>query len=375
MTTTTMKGRRQGDLPVGTMILLLLVLVGGIAAYIRFSQGLGAATNLYDGLPWGLWIGLDVMSGVALAAGGFTLAGAVYIFRLKRFYPLIRPTILTAYLGYILAAGSIIFDLGRPERFYHPFFYWNTHSVMFEIAWSVLSYLVILTLENSTLVAERFHLRWLLRLSRTILIPVVILGIVISTMHQSSLGGLFLLAPQRLHPLWFTPLLPVLFYISAIMVGLAMVIIESSLSASAFGRKLELNLLSEIGSWIPWVLGLYFLLKVGILLFAGKLGELFQFDTAGILFWLEMLVGVIIPFALLVQPRLQKNRYWLFRAALMIAVGVVLNRFNVMFFGQWGAIYAPTWIEFAVTAGLISLGVLIYMFTVKNFPVLGQEAH
>lgn len=149
-------GVRRRAFPAGTLVLVGLVALGVVAAVLRYSQGLGASTNLTDRIPWGLWIGLDVMSGVALAAGGFTMAAVVYIFRVKRFYPLARPAILTAFVGYVLAAGSILFDLGRPERFYHFLVFRNIHSIMFEVAMSVFSYLIVLTVENSQWVARAF---------------------------------------------------------------------------------------------------------------------------------------------------------------------------------------------------------------------------
>lgn len=365
---------RRGGFPLGTILLGILVLIGAYASVIRYSQGLGASTNLTDTRPWGLWISFDVMCGVALAAGGFTLAGMVYIFRMERFYPLVRPTILTAYLGYLLAAGSILFDLGLPLRFWHPFVYWNPHSVMFEIAWCVITYLVILSLENSPLLFERFGMKGPLQLIHTITIPVVIAGIVLSTMHQSSLGALFLLTPHRLDPLWYTPMIQVHFFVSAIMVGLAMVIFESMLSASAFKRPPEMHLLTEIGSYIPYVAGFYILVKLADLLFAGEIGMMFSGDTASLLFLAEMAL-VILPMVMLSQHSIRQSRVWLFRSAVMMVIAVVLNRFNVSFFGLSGGIYLPSWQEWAVTIGLIALGVLIYMFTVKNFPVLDQEPH
>ena len=361
--------------PLGTVVLLLLVLLGVVAAIVRYTQGLGAATNLRDDVPWGLWIGLDVMAGVALSAGGFTMAAVVYIFRLKRYYPLLRPALLTAFIGYLLAAGSILFDLGRPERFYHPFIYWNVHSVMFEIAWSVLSYLTILSIENSQLVAERFRIKWLLRLLRLVLIPVVIVGIIISTMHQSSLGGLFLLMPQRLDPLWYTPFLPALFYLSAILVGLSMTIVESLLTASAYRRPPEMHLLRDLGLWAMWLLLAYLVLNLGLVVVSGKAALLFRPALPTLLYWLEVSIGVILPLVILAQPRRREDPVWLFRASALVAFGVILNRFDVLFSGAGSVLYAPTWMEFAVTAGMISLGVLLFMFAVKHLPVLDQHAH
>ncbi|MCB9078467.1 MAG: Ni/Fe-hydrogenase cytochrome b subunit [Anaerolineaceae bacterium] len=368
MATTTIKSSKQATLPVGSIILWIILLIGVWAAIVRYSQGLGS-TNLADSRPWGLWIAFDVMAGVALAAGGFTLAAIVYIFRMKRFYPLIRPTLLTAYLGYLLAAGSILFDLGRPDRFYHPFFYWNHHSVMFEIAWSVILYLSILTVENSQLVLEKFRLHALLRIVRKITIPVVIAGIIISTAHQSSLGGLFVLVPNQTHPLWYTPILPVLFYISAISVGLAMVIVESTLSAKAFDRPVESHLLSEIGSWLPTMLGLYLLVNLGNLAVSSKLGFIFEGSLASFMYLAEIIIGVVAPLILLSFASIRNDSARLFQSALLVVFGVIFNRFNVLVWGQNGAFYVPNWVEFAVTAGLISLGTLLYIFAVKNLPV------
>ncbi len=362
-------------IPLGTLILFGLVALGVVAAVLRYSQGLGATTNLRDDVSWGLWIGLDVMGGVALAGGGFTMAAIVYIFRVKRFYPLARPAILTAYVGYILAAGSILFDLGRPERFYHFLIFRNVHSIMFEVAMSVFSYLIVLTIENSQWVAERIRWKWWLGVLRRVLLVFIVLGIIISTLHQSSLGALFLMSPHRLPAVWYTPLLPVLFYVSAIMVGMAMVIVESLLSASAFRRKPELHLLGELGGWLRYALAFYLLLKAADIVIGGDVARLVTSGTASLFFWLEVGFGVILPLILLSSSRIRRNRVTLFRSALLVVLGVLLNRFNVLFFGMGGVIYAPTWIEFAISAGLTSFGILMYMFAAKYFPVLDQHPH
>lgn len=370
-TSATMVKTERAVFPAGSVMLGGLVLIGIYAAVIRYTQGLGAITNLNDIRPWGLWIAIDVMSGVALSAGGFTIAALVYIFRVKRFYPLLRPTLLTAFLGYLLAAGAILFDLGQPTRFYHPFFFWNHHSVMFEIAWCVITYLFVLGIENSQLALERLGWHGLLRFVRMITLPAVILGVILSTMHQSSLGGLFLLMPYRLNVLWYTPILPVLFYISAIMVGLAMMIFESTLSAKAFGRPIERPLLAEIGGWLVYILGLYLIVKLGDIIMNGELGLMFNGSIAGISMLLEVGIGVVIPLIILALPGMRRRIGPLFTSASLIIVGVVMNRLNVCYVAHnENVIYLPTWGEFAVTAGLTALGVLIYMFAVKNFRVL-----
>jgi Ni/Fe-hydrogenase subunit HybB-like protein len=365
--------RTKSTFPLGSIILGIFILIGMYAAVIRYGQGLGVSTNLSDARPWGLWIFFDVMCGVALAAGGFTLAGIVYIFNIKRFYPLVRPTILTAYLGYWLAAGSILFDIGQPLRFWHPFISSNYHSVMLEIAWCVLLYLTILTLENAPMVFEKFNMAGPLNFLKMITIPVVIAGIVLSTMHQSSLGALFLLAPHRLDALWYTPIIQVHFFVSAITVGLAMIIFESTLSAKAFGRPVEMHLLSEIGGYIPFVGGFYLLTKLGDLAVAGEIGLMFS-GPHSVAFLIEIAL-LVIPLVLLSIPGIRNNQASLFWSAFLVILAIVLNRFNVSFIGLAGAYYMPSWHEWAVTIGLTSLGVLIYMLTVKNFPVLDQEPH
>ena len=198
-------------------------------------SGLGPSTNLNDQFPWGIWIGFDVLCGVMLAAGGFTLTAAVHIFNIKRLHPIVRPTILTAFLGYVLVCVALMYDLGRPYRIWHPLVMRNPHSVMFEVAYCVMLYTTVLSLEFSPIVLERFNLQKPLKIVRAALIPLVILGVILSTLHQSSLGTVYLIMPEKLHPFWYSPLLPVFFFISAIAVGLAMTIFESSLSSKYFG--------------------------------------------------------------------------------------------------------------------------------------------
>src|SRR5512133_369744 len=219
------------------VVFVVVMLLGAYSTIIRFTQGLGATTNLSDAFPWGIWIGFDVLCGVMLAAGGFTLMAAVHIFNIKRLRPIVRPTVLTAFLGYILVSIALMFDLGRPYRIWHPLIMRNPHSVMFEVAYCVMLYTTVLSLEFAPIVLERFGWHKPLKIVRAILIPLVIGGVILSTLHQSSLGTLYLIMPEKLHPLWYTPLLPVFFFISAIAVRLAMTIFESSLSAKHFGGQ------------------------------------------------------------------------------------------------------------------------------------------
>ena len=216
-----------------------LVAVGAYATFVRFAKGLGASTNLSDQFPWGLWIGFDILVGVGLAAGGFVIAATVHIFQLKQYSAISRPAILTAFLGYLLVIVALLFDLGRPYRIWHPIVMGNPHSVMFEVAICVMLYTAVLALEFSPLLFTRLGMTVPLKIVRGIYIPLVIVGVLLSTLHQSSLGTLYVIVPDKLHGLWYSPLLPVFFFLSAIAGGLAMTIFESFMSYRAFGKRLE----------------------------------------------------------------------------------------------------------------------------------------
>ena len=198
-------------LTVWRAIFAAIMLSGLYATYLRVMYGLGGSTNLSDKFPWGIWIGFDVMCGVGLAAGGFTLVAMVHIFNIEAYKPVLRPAILTAFLGYSLVVVGLLFDLGRPDRLWHPLVMWNPHSVMFEVAWCVTLYSTVLFLEFLPMVFEKFGmhkpLEWIHRIS----VPLMILGVLLSTLHQSSLGTLFLIVPEKLYALWYTPILPLLF--------------------------------------------------------------------------------------------------------------------------------------------------------------------
>lgn len=356
---------------------LILILASGLySTVLRFTQGLGAATALSDQFPWGLWIGFDVLCGVGLAAGGFTLAAVVYIFHLERFHAIVRPAILTAFLGYSLVAVALLYDLGRPYRIWHPLVMWNPRSVMFEVAWCVMLYLTVLALEFSPVVLERFRLAKPLKIIKAITIPLVIAGVLLSTLHQSSLGSLYLIVPSKLHPFWYSPWLPVHFYISAIGVGLAMVIFESNLSARAFNREIEMPLLSQLGKALLGVLAVYGLLRVLDLASRGALALLREPTTETLLFVLEIALGTLVPVALLASARVRENREALFATAVLVITGFLLNRLNVSITGleaSSGAHYFPRWTEVSVTLSLVGAGFLLFALAVRYLRVF--ESH
>ncbi|OHB81304.1 MAG: polysulfide reductase, partial [Planctomycetes bacterium RBG_16_64_10] len=295
---------------------MLVVTAFGLAAY-RFARGLGAATNLNDAFPWGLWIGFDMLCGVALAAGGFVLAGTVHIFGLKKFEPFVRPAIVTALLGYLLAIIGLIMDLGRPWAIWHPLIMWQPRSVMFEVAWCVMLYTTVLFLEFLPIVFERFRMERSLRLINRLSIVFIITGIILSTMHQSSLGSLFVMAEHRMHVLWFTPLLPLLFFVSAVAVGVAMVIFEAIMSGLVFGHRYPVRLLGDLAKALPPVLGIYIGLKLMDLSARGALPHLLDDSLESWAFTIELFLGAFLPGTLLLSPRVRYNLPKLFACVLM----------------------------------------------------------
>jgi Ni/Fe-hydrogenase subunit HybB-like protein len=357
-------------------VLAVILAAGFYSTVLRFAKGLGAATALSDQFPWGIWIGFDVLCGVGLAAGGFTLAAVVYVFHLKRFHPILRPTILTAFLGYALVAVALLFDLGRPYRIWHPLVMWNPRSVMFEVAWCVMLYLTVLALEFSPVVFERFGWRKPLKIVRSLTIVLVIAGVMLSTLHQSSLGSLYLIVPSKLHPLWYSPLLPVFFFVSAISVGLAMVIFESNLSARAYGREIEMPLLADLGKAMAVVLAFYGLMRFEDLFGRGAGGYLLQPTSETALFGLEILLGIAVPLLMLLVRRVRENREGLFAAALLVITGFLLNRLNVSITGMEGfsgARYFPKWTEVAVTLSLVGVAFTLFALAVRYLDLFGAE--
>lgn len=368
-------------------VLLTLMGIAFVVAMIRYIYGIGAISDLSYSYPWGFWISFDLFTGVVISSGGFLMAGTVYILGIKEFQPLLRPSVLTAFLGYIMVTIALLVDLGHPERIWYMMIHWNGTSVLLEIGICVMSYLTVLAIEFAPVVLERFPaLHKIAHLIHKFIMPFVILGVVLSTLHQSSLGSLLLIQPAKLHPLWWTPILPIMFFNSAISVGLAMIILESSLSSRYFQRGLETHLLEKLAKAIPVVLGIYLILKFGELAYAGDLGYLFTSGGFSILFWAEILIGIVTP---LIWFSIKKNRQsanGLLTGAIILLVGMILNRFNVSWFGvvhpdpmfymptfMSNVKYIPTLPEVSISLGIFAAGILAFGLAAKYFPVFDEE--
>jgi len=359
-------------------ILWAMMGVWAVVTVARFTQGLGATSALTDVAPWGFWIAFDVMAGVALAAGGFVIAAAVYIFGLEKYHSLARPAILTALLGYIAVAVGLLYDLGLPWHIWHPMVMPQHHSVLFEVAMCVMLYLTVLTLEFSPAILEHplFHrpfFQKVLYVIKSCTIPLVIAGIVLSTLHQSSLGSLFLIQPYRLHALWYSPIMYVLYFISAIGLGLMMVTLESLVSAWLFGHQVHLKLLAGLGRIASAVLCVYVLLRVGDLWRRDVLPGALDGSWQAGLFVGELLFSAVIPATLLAIPRVRNSIAGLATCSVMTVLGIISYRFDtciIAFARPESMPYFPTWIELAVSAGVVSGAALIFIFFNENLRIV-----
>jgi Ni/Fe-hydrogenase subunit HybB-like protein len=306
----------------------IILAAGAYSTFVRFTSGLGRATNLNDMYPWGLWIGFDVMCGVGLAAGGFTIAALVHIFNVKRFEPILRPTVLA--------------------------------------------------LEFAPVVLEKFQMSTTLRIVRRVSIPIVILGVLLSTLHQSSLGSLFLIVPEKLYGLWYSPYLPIFFFVSALAAGCAMVIFESSLSARVFQRGLEMKILDEIGRMTVVLLSVYLVMRMLDGYYRDIYALLFVPRMETYLYWFEMVVGVIAPIILLSREKVRMSKNGLFVGAVMVIIGFITDRLNVALTGMQasaGVFYFPSWMEISITLAIVTFGFVVFSLAAKYLPVYGRGEH
>ncbi len=357
-------------------IFWLIVGSGVVSTAYRYTMGLGATTNLSDQFPWGLWIGFDILCGVGLAAGGFVVAASVYIFNLDRFRPILRPAILTAFLGYALVIVALMFDLGRPWNIWHLIIMWNPKSVMFEVGWCVMLYTTVLALEFSPMVFERLNLERPKRILHTITIPLVILGVILSTLHQSSLGSLYLIVPSKLYPLWYSSNFPYLFFLSAVAVGPAMVTIESYFSSRRFHREIELSILSHLGKVTGAALAVYLVLKVEDIVHMKLWAYVFDVRFEAMMYWAEILGGVVLPIILLAMPKVREHKVGIFASSLLVVAGFMLNRLNISLTAlehYSGASYFPSWMEISVTLAIVAVGFAAFRLAAQYLPVFPHE--
>ena len=359
----------------GRVILLILMGAGILAGLYRLVVGLGATTNLSDAYPWGLWISFDVLTGVALAGGGFTISAAIYIFNIKQWEPLLRPAKLSAFVGYLIFIVGLFFDLGQPWRIWHPLVMWNPESVLFEVSWCVMLYTTVLAIDIFIMALERWRADFWVNFFRNIYVFLIVAGIILSTLHQSSLGALFLLLPEKMSNLWATGAIGPLFFVSAIIGGMSMVTLESILSGKAYGRTPEMKALTSLAKGLGVTLLVYFAMKVTDLYARGA--TVWSLDWAHLLFYVEIFGTVALPALLLFFPEIRNSRSGLLWSSGLAAFGVLLNRFNVSLTSYGGYRdfwYFPSFIEIVLTVGLVAMAILIFDFGMNYLPVHTEES-
>ena len=342
----------------------------------RFIFGLGSVTNLSDGYPWGIWIVIDVMVGTAFGCAGYAVALLVYVLNKGQYHPLVRSAVLAGLFGYMLGGMAVMIDLGRYWQFYTLMWpgFINVNSVMLEVAWCVMAYIGVLFVEFAPTALERFGLKNAQQKLSKVMFLVIAVGILLPTMHQSSLGTMAVVAGNQISPLWQTQLLPPLFLISALLMGYAIVPFESILASMGLRRPLETDLLAKLTKVMLVVTGFYLLLRFGDLLWRGALGLAFVGDLDSIMFWIENLLFVI-PILLLAKTANRNSPRLIFLSAISLLLAGSVYRINTYLVGYhpvaggtWH--YFPSMGEIMVTVGIFSLEVMLYLIVVKTLPVL-----
>ena len=362
----------------------LIVIMGLILTVLRFTKGLGATTNLSDNNPWGIWIGFDLLVGVALAAGGYVTSAAVYIFGMKRYHAAVRPAILTGFLGYALVVFALHYDVGRPWRLPYPFLVSRgTTSLLFEVGACVATYLTVLFIEFSPAAME-----WLgIKRARSIVVKLTMLltifGVILSTLHQSSLGALFLIVPSKLHPLWYSPYIPIYFFVTSVIAGLSMVIFESTLSHHYFHDKMDEahkaghnDLALGFGKAAAWVLAGYFIIKViGV---AVDNNWHYLATGYGAWFLVEIIGFVALPALFYGIGVREKNTKIIRWTAAWTVLGIIVNRFNVSMVAfnyrlPASERYFPHWMEIGISVFIVTIGILVFRFVVTRMPIMYEH--
>lgn len=358
--------------PIRKLLILLATICVGVSIF-RLATGLGLVTNLNDEWPWGLWIGFDVLTGVALAGGGYFTAIIVHVLHRDQFHAIARSAMLTSLLGYLLVLAGLFLDVGQWFNFWRPFVSWGHTSVLFEVFWCISCYTTVQVLEFGEIFTEKVGKKWH-NTFKAALPVLMIIGIIFPTLHQSSLGGLYLIAVHKLYPLWWSTLIPYFFLISSFFVGPAMICVESTLAGNAYNHKVPIEVLRGLGRIGGWFMILYLVLKIFDLSNRGVWDLVFAGNLEGNLFLLEIVLGVIVPI-LIIFSGMSKTRSGLFLYGLLVSGGLILNRMNVVFTGMSGTSggsYFPSIWEWSVSIGLVSIGVLVYCFIVENFNILSH---
>ena len=359
------------------LVTLAIFAAGAWATYLRFAHGLYASTNLSDRMPWGMWVGFGTLCGVGLSAGAFALSGAVYVLGMERYRPIVRTAVLIGFLGYVSVMFGYMYEIGLPWRFWHILIYWNHASMLFDVALCVMTYTTVLTLEFCPALIEKIP--WartrelVLHWHHRVTVGVVMAGVLLSSMHQSFLGGLFLISPGKLYPLWYTHNIHALFFLSAIAGGLAMTVVALYLSMRSLDARIEYRILQELGRVISLLLVVYVFFRGLDLISTGGVRYLFAPVRETGFFWLEVVLLAIAPLILLQFKKVLDTPIYLYWTCCMVVVGFVINRLNVCITGferSMNVLYTPKWSELASTLLLLAGCVIAFRYAVLYLDIM-----
>jgi Ni/Fe-hydrogenase subunit HybB-like protein len=372
-----MIARIKSEITLWRVIVAIILVTGMYATYLRFFEGFRASTNLSDQMPWGLWVGLGTLCGIGLSAAGFGISAAVYLLGMERYRPILGASILISFLGYMTVCVGYLYEIGLPWRFWHPIVMWNHNSVLFDVCVCIMTYTTVLTFEFAPAVIEK--LPWkrfretVLRFHHKILVAVVLAGVLLSSMHQSYLGGLYLIARGKVHPLWYSQYMHALFYLSAIPAGLALVVMAIYLSMRSLNVRVDFSILSDCGRMIQLLLIVFAFFKVLDLTANQAWPYAFQRTSEAGYFWLEMLLFLAIPIFLLSRESVRCNPERLYWSSAIVVAGFMVDRLNVSINALQSAMgthYVPKWTELASSVLTIAAGVIAFRYAVIYLDIL-----
>jgi Ni/Fe-hydrogenase subunit HybB-like protein len=349
-----------------------LVLAAVVATIIRYATGIATIANVNQAYPWGWWVGFDMLTRIALGGVGFTMAAAGEIFAVKGLRHIVRAALLLGLLWYLTYAAVLMVELGRPWMIWWVFLSWAPTSAMYEVALCAVAYTTVLVLEFSPLVFAKLGWTAPVRRIHAVYLLIVVTGVSLSSLHQSSLGTLLLLLPTKVHPLWHSELLPVFFLYSAIMAGPAMMLIEHPLATHFLRLQPRMDALRSLARGLTVLVAVYLVLRLGDVIYRGQADTALSFGFEARWFWLEILVGLVLPLALLLVPDVEQRKWGLFTAGLFVVVGIVLNRLNAavitMKVHSWET-YRPATTEVLISVGALAGMVLAYVYLVRWLPI------
>lgn len=360
-----------------------VILIGLVLIVIRFWKGIGSITNLTQEVPWGLWIGFDVVTGVAFAGGAYVITFMVYILNMQKYHSIVRVTVLNGFLAYVFYAGALLLDLGRPWNVINPIIgnSFGTSSVLFLVAWHFLLYMIAELIEFSPAIAEWLGAKRAYRILSGMTMAAVIFGITLSTLHQSGLGALYLMAKDKIHPLWYSEFIPILFFVSSIFAGLSMVIFEGSITNKVFSNQIsdrhqheQKNILHGLAKVCAGAMFAYFFMQI-LVFVHGKRWEYIN-TPMGYWYLAEMLLFVLLPMLLFYYSYRRNNIVLIRIAAIATMLGIIINRLNVTVIGfRWDAAehYFPSWMEIVVTLAVIFTEIWIFRWIINRLPVLRES--